>query len=291
MIRLIFLSFFLLFSCSEEKVQPKVEAPKAKKRVVKVAAVQCYSQMGKIKDNRELLTRLIKEAAGKGAKIIVLPEAAISGYMDPQGMKGDEIVWTKEEPGEYQMSVKEVAEKADGESAKYFSTLAKDLKVYLTMPFIEVADDNFYNSMLLMDPEGKVIAHHRKKALWNHGDGSWCSKGDLEPQVVETPYGKVGLMICYDHHVMPPLLEEKGADIVLYSVGCNGPSDNWFKVHFPEKAAKHKFSAIVANWSHAASDPYWNGTGLSNIVFRNGIVIKMTGKYSGNAVVLADLPY
>ena len=76
-----------------------------------------------------------------------------------------------------------------------------------------------------------------------------CAVGTLESQVVETEYGCLGLMICYDHHIMPPLLSTKNVDIVLCSVGLNGP-DNWFGIHFPRLAAKHNFSAVVDNWSH-----------------------------------------
>src|SRR3954470_23043324 len=53
------------------------EAPKK----VKVAAVQCSSDLGDVEGNRKKLTALVEEAATHGAKIIVLPEAAITGYL------------------------------------------------------------------------------------------------------------------------------------------------------------------------------------------------------------------
>ncbi|HKD36336.1 MAG TPA: nitrilase-related carbon-nitrogen hydrolase, partial [Pirellulales bacterium] len=48
---------------------------------VKVAAVQCSSVLGDVEGNRRKLTALVTEAAGAGAKIIVLPEAAVTGYL------------------------------------------------------------------------------------------------------------------------------------------------------------------------------------------------------------------
>src|SRR5215218_10088534 len=48
---------------------------------VKVAAVQCSSDLGDVKGNRKKLTSLVEEAAANGAKIVVLPEAAITGYL------------------------------------------------------------------------------------------------------------------------------------------------------------------------------------------------------------------
>ena len=48
---------------------------------VKVAAVQCASEFGQPQRNRETLARLVRSAAEKGAMIIVLPEAAVTGYL------------------------------------------------------------------------------------------------------------------------------------------------------------------------------------------------------------------
>src|SRR5690242_19344452 len=48
---------------------------------VKVAAIQCSSDLGAVEANRDKLTDLVREAADNGAKIVVLPEAAITGYV------------------------------------------------------------------------------------------------------------------------------------------------------------------------------------------------------------------
>ena len=82
------LLLLFLFSCKQEKpaiiakdIEPTVK--KENPTEVKVAAVQCYSRMGEIQYNRKILTRHIRTSAKAGAKIIVLPEAAVTGYMDP----------------------------------------------------------------------------------------------------------------------------------------------------------------------------------------------------------------
>ncbi|HUR53642.1 MAG TPA: nitrilase-related carbon-nitrogen hydrolase, partial [Gemmataceae bacterium] len=48
---------------------------------VKVAAIQCSSDIGDVAGNTKKLTALIKEAAANGAKIVVLPETTITGYL------------------------------------------------------------------------------------------------------------------------------------------------------------------------------------------------------------------
>src|SRR4051794_29217675 len=55
--------------------------PPAKPKTVKVAAVQCPSDLGDVAGNTKRLTALVTEAAKAGAKIVVLPETAITGYL------------------------------------------------------------------------------------------------------------------------------------------------------------------------------------------------------------------
>ena len=281
------LVIFLLLSCSKEPVPVDTEVQKHRE-TVKVAAIQCYNRMGEKEFNWLKLQKMITAAAEKGAKIIVLPEAAVTGYMDP----ANNITWTSSEAQEGELSLKGHAESISGKYISRYRKLAEELKVYLSIPFVEVADDKYYNSVILASPEGKVIAHHRKQSLWTHGDSGWCSEGDLETQVVETKFGRLGLMICYDVHSMPQKLAASKADIVLYSVGWFGPNtEDWYKRRFPEKyVVPNNFSVIAANWSYEKGKKGWEGVGWSNIVYRNGIVIKITDKEEGDEIVMADLP-
>lgn len=50
---------------------------------VRVAAIQCPSVMGKTEDNLRYITNLVWKAATQGAKIVVMPECAVQGYLDP----------------------------------------------------------------------------------------------------------------------------------------------------------------------------------------------------------------
>lgn len=281
----ILLSFFLLFSCTEKK---EIKIEKGKRKTVTVAAVQCSSKMGQKEYNFQKISKLIKSAVEKSAKIVVLPEAAVSGYMNP----AKDTTWTKGIPGEGEMKVQDVAETIDGEYVKKYIKLADDLNIFLTVPFIEQEDENFFNTVLLVSPEGKIVIHHRKKALWTQGDGSWCSEGDIDPKVIETEYGRIGVMICYDVHYMPEQLKNLKADIVLYSVGWYGPNtEDWYKRRFPEKyVVPNNFSVIAANWSHEKDSEGWIGCGWSNVVYRNGIVVKITDQTSGDSVITAQLP-
>jgi predicted amidohydrolase len=197
-----------------------------------------------------------------------------------------------------ELSIEKGAESLTGPSIKYFTALTKKLKIYLCLAFAEKAtktisknntENIYYNSQILINPEGKIIAHHRKKNLWPPGDGRWASRGNLEVQVVDTEYGKLGLMICFDLHILPPELAIKKADIILYSVGWFGPNEeNWFHKRFPRDYVEpYKFSLILANWSADELSDGWPGLGFSTIYNRNGNILSKAKDVRGSEIIYA----
>ena len=252
---------------------------------VRVAAIQCPSVMGRTEENLSVITNLIHHAASGGAKIIVLPECAVQGYMDPTTWRS----WSKSETGAD--AVQTVAEPVPGPSTKLLAEVALDLSVYICVGLVETDTNGFFNSQVLLAPNGSIAAHHRKKSLWTPGDSTWCTPGELPVQVVETEYGRLGLMICYDFHDLPPLLAKRQADIVLYSVGWYGPNEkNWFSQMLPRKAViPYGFDIVVANWTSPTQNHAWPGRGHSCIITGQGKVLAMSESVSGTDIVMADL--
>jgi len=256
---------------------------------VRVAAIQCYSRMGEIDYNRRLLTGLIEKAAGAGAKIIVLPECAVPGYMDP----ANDIKWTKHStPDANERDANKVAETVPGASTEYFGKLSAKLQVYLCISLIEKDEGELFNAQVLLDPEGKVCGHHRKTILWQPGDGLWATEGVLPVDAIETKYGGLGLMICFEYHTLPKLLARERVDIVLYSVGWYAPNtETWYREKFPrDTVVPNGFSIIVANWSSENESPGWPGHGYSCIINSFGRVLAMAKETHGEEIVIADLP-
>ena len=286
MLKLLLLIFFFV-SCSEQE-REKTTSKEEERKNVKVAALQYYSRMGDKDYNWKLSSKLITSASENGAVIVVLPEAAITGYMDP----AEEITWTSGSPSAGEISIQNNAETVDGDFIKKYMKLADELNIYLTIPFVEKAKEKFYNSVILCSPKGELLIHHRKKSLWTHGDSGWCEEGGLPPKVVETEYGRLGVMICYDVHSMPKILADLKADIVLYSVGWYGPNtEDWYKVRFPNKhVIPNNFSVVAANWSHEKGKKGWPGCGWSNVTYRNGVVLNITSKIAGEDIVYAKIP-
>ena len=255
---------------------------------VRVAAVQCYSRMGEVDYNRTLLTRCIARAAEAGARIVVTPECAVHGYMDP----GRDREWSARLTGKGRVPVAPVAEPIPGPSTRYFAQLAKQHGIYLAIGLIKAADGRFHNSQALLGPDGRLLLHHRKQKLWPPGDGLWVTAGKRPLQTIDTPWGRLGLMICYEVHKLPKPLGEAGVDIVLYSIGWYGPNTKgWYTDIFPRRyVVPNGFAIVCSNWSADKGAPGWEGIGYSCIIDRDGTVLAIAKSERGTEIVIADLP-
>jgi predicted amidohydrolase len=279
------------------KAQPAPAIPVAqalpivaeKPRTVRVAAIQMASGMGKLTANRERMTKLAHQAASLGATFVVFPECAAQGYMDVN----QNITWARDaSEDEKSLDVASFATTVPGSITRHFGELAKERKIYVALPLIEVADGQYYNALVLMDPNGKLVAHHRKNSLWPPGDAGWVEAGTGQARVVDTPYGRVGLMVCHDLHTMPKALKKAGADLVLYAVGWYGPNvEYWYRERFPRRyVAPYNYAVVAANWALPEGENDWGGAGHSCVIDRNGGVLAMARTPLDEEIVIADIP-
>ena len=116
------------------------EAPLPRRGTVKVAAIQCSSDMGEVLANRTKLTDLVRQAAGAGAKFMVLPETAITGYLSQDLKENWHVAERPLERGFTGRSPTAFAEAVPGPSTDHFCQLAKELGIYLTIPLLERSD-------------------------------------------------------------------------------------------------------------------------------------------------------
>lgn len=287
------LSLFLLVAAVISLGSPAIAAAgDAKPGTVRVAAVQFISRWGKPAENRKGLEALIREAAQKGAKIVVLPETAIPAYMSHDIRLTWQLEGRRVTSGLLGASPKDVAETVPGESTKAFGALAKELGIYLTVPLVEVEpkENKFYNTLVLVGPDGQIALHYRKLNPWPWAERGWASRGDRGHQVLDTPYGRLALLVCYDINFEPPKLKEKGVDHLLYAIAwVDDHGSTWFHKELPEIAKKADINIIGANWS-VPDQPGWHGYGQSLIILRSGEVAARAKNDLGNEIIYADLP-
>ena len=167
-----------------------------KVKTLRVAAVQMESKNGLIDENLERATKLINQAARKGAKLILLPEFMPTGYLLTKS------IWKAAEP-------------KDGQTVKWLKKNSKRLKVWLGTSFLEADQDDFFNTFVLTTPDGQIANRVRKQkpALVE----AYFTKGDSSPHVIDTELGKIGVGICYENmlYYLPRLMHQQSVDLIL----------------------------------------------------------------------------
>jgi predicted amidohydrolase len=267
------------------------------------AAIQAHSEMAKPKENRDHLVQLALEAFRNGAQVIVLPETAVTGYMSY------DIRTT------WQADVRELSEDLNGKNPKEFAEISHRSAeafrqyglgtVFRTVPFLEIDTTTglYFNSVTLYPPSrskddiaaGKPQLKpltYRKLNPWPYAERGWATKGDQGLAVVDTEFGRMALLICYDINFEPPNLKAKGIDHLLYSIAwVENKDSDWFERQLPRIARENDFNIIAANWTVPDGfKPDWYGYGQSRIIDRKGVILSKTDRDIGEKIVYAELP-
>ncbi len=146
-----------------------------------VAAIQFDPALGEKDKNISDLLRLTEEAARHGARLIVHPELATTGYC-----------WlSREEVAPY-------VEPVPGPTTDRFQQLAAQYDCYIATSFPEVdpATNVYYNCMVLLSPTGLIGVYRKIHSYIS--EPRWARDGDLGFPVWDTPLGRLAGIICMD---------------------------------------------------------------------------------------------
>lgn len=147
---------------------------------MKVACCQIAPELGDVAGNRARCRAAVERATAAGARIVILPELAVTGYVF-----ADEA------------EARALAEAADGATADEWADLAARLGITLVGGFCELgADGRLYNSAIVTS-RGAVQGVYRKAHLWD-AEKLIFTPGSDEPPVIEADGARVAVMICYD---------------------------------------------------------------------------------------------
>ena len=143
-------------------------------REVNIACIQFDPQIGQKSANVERSVELIKEAAAKGARIVVLPELCNSGYVFESRAEA--------------FALAEVIPK--GETCRAWIKIAQELSIILIAGIAERDGSVLYNSAVVVGPDG-YIGTFRKVHLWD-SENLYFEPGNLGFPIFNTPYGRIG---------------------------------------------------------------------------------------------------
>jgi len=144
-----------------------------------VAAVQYEPKLLDVHQNLVVAKQLTFEAAAKGAKIIVLPELCLSGY----------VLKSKQEAAS-------VCQERTGYQTEAFIPLAKKFNCHIVFGYVELREGKFYNSAAIIGPSG-LVGNSQKHNHWG-SDALWAESAESLTPVVNTPYGRLGALVCRD---------------------------------------------------------------------------------------------
>ena len=177
----------------------------SRKRNVTVAAVQMKCSTH-VEENIAKADALVREAAEKGAQIILLPELFERQY------------FCQERRYEYYEFAKEVNE---NDAVKHFSALAKELSVVIPVSFYEKDVNRLFNTVAVIDADGSNLGIYRKTHIPDdhyYQEKFYFVPGDTGFQVFDTTYGKIGVGICWDQWFPESArcMALMGAEILFY---------------------------------------------------------------------------
>ncbi len=219
----------------------------------------------------------VRAAASEGADLIVLPEIAYPSYLlesKDRYFQGD-IERTRETLSRY-------------------AAMAKRAGVWLVAGLVEERGDTLFNSAAVLDSAGVCVAMARKQFLWDC-DNEWFEPG-LESAVVETPWGRMGVLICADLR-MPEILATlvaRGVEFVVQptawvnaALGSGGYRN--IQPEFLVRARALEFGVPVASCSKSGNERSRMGyVGRSMIVDAAGATLA-EAPIVGDASIIAEI--
>lgn len=174
-------------------------------RFVTVAAVQLACSWD-LEDNLEHAERHVRDAAARGAQVVLLPELFATPYFC---IEQDARHLALAQPVEHSPAVLRMR------------TLAHALGVVLPVSFFERAGSAYFNSVALIDADGSLLGVYRKAHIPNgpgYQEKHYFTPGDTGFRVWSTRYGRLGVGICWDQWFPEAarLMALRGAELLLY---------------------------------------------------------------------------
>jgi len=169
---------------------------------------QIFSLDGDRNGNFVRIENAVRQAKGAGAEIICFPETVILGWVNSDAHKRAYAI--------------------PGKDSARLCKLAEDYRSYLCAGLAEKERSHLYDSVVLIDDKGQILLKHRKINLLTELMSPPYTAGK-NVDVVETGFGKIGLLICADTH-KDEILNRMAAlrpDLLLVPYGYAAEENQW----------------------------------------------------------------
>jgi nitrilase len=195
-------------------------------QVFQAAVVQAASVAFDPARTIDKLALLAGAAAGKGVKLIVLPEAFVGGY--PKGLDfGARVGLRTTEGRDWFRIYYGGAIDVPGPHTARLGEIAAAHNVYLVTGVIERDGGTLYCTALFFGPDGKLLGKHRKlmptaseRLIWGFGDGSTLP-------AIDTPLGRLGAVICWENYMPMLRMTMYAKGVTLYCAPTVDDRETW----------------------------------------------------------------
>jgi nitrilase len=269
---------------------------------VRVAVVQASPVIMDLYKTIEKVRTLTADAAKKGAKLVLFPEAYIPAY--PRGMTFGTVVGSRSAKGrEDWYRYWENSIYVPSKETEILGSIAKDNSVYLVIGVIEKEhlSGTLYCTVLYFSPDGTLLGKHRKlkptaleRIIWGEGDGSTLP-------VFDTSIGKIGGLICWENYMPLARMSMYSQGVELYLMPTADAREVWqstirhialegrcFVLSCNQYVTKDMYPTDLACYDELESEPEVMSNGGSAIIGPLGEYIAGP-VYGKEDILIADL--
>lgn len=209
---------------------------------MKIALVQ-YSPVWEDKEaNKYKIHSLIRDIAG--VELFILPEMSLTGFT---------------------MKSEEMSETIQGDSFRYFSSIAKEKNTNIFAGIIERRHNRIYNTLIHIKPDGNLLKLYRKIHPFSYsGENEYYFAG-VKPAITKIRKWKIGLSICYDLR-FPEIFRKYGKKRTHLIVNiANWPDTRIEHWRTLLKARAIENQCYLAGVNRVGKDPKLNYVGFSSV--------------------------
>ncbi|MGJ7038423.1 putative amidohydrolase [Shinella sp. BE166] len=238
---------------------------------MRIAALQMHAIAGDGDGNLQRIAAAAADAAAGGAKLLIVPELAVTGY------------------GAGEAAFAGLASPATGDVAERLGTIARESGLAIVAGFAEQDGRDTFNSALFTDGIG-TNAVYRKSHLYGDYERNAFRPGVPASVMVELGGIRLGMLICYDVEFPENVrrLALAGADLVVVPTALPKGSSGTFIANHMIQVRAFENQVFVAYINHCGADDHFTYAGLSRIAAPDGKLLAEASA-EGETLLFAEI--
>jgi len=229
-------------------------------------------QLGNPEANRNTIADRIRAAARRSAELVIFSECAVTGYCFD----------SLEEAVTF-------AEPFNGPTLEALAGACRETGASAVVGFIEKDQGAYYNAAMAVGPGGP-IGGYRKVHLPFLGVDRFLTPGNRPFEVLQFPFGRVGINICYDASFPEAarVLKLMGAELVV--LPTNWPPGAWRTAEYVVNARANENHVNFAAANRVGEERGWRFIGRSKVVDCNGDTVAEAGR-EAEEILFAEIDF